>query len=63
MNLALLQDGYVVTIIPPILRREYINALKATQTKQKDDLPFINFISAMVYESQKDYLKLLKTLQ
>lgn len=62
MNLALLQEGYVVTIIPPILRQEYINALKATQVKSQNNESFITFISAMVYESQKDYLRLLKTL-
>ena len=51
MNLALLQNGYVVTIIPPILRADYINLLKLTQVEPKDDKPFINFISTMVYES------------
>ncbi len=59
MNLALLQHGYVVTIIPPILRADYINLLKHTQVEPKDDKPFINFISTMVYESQKDYLRMI----
>ncbi|MBI4712469.1 MAG: Fic family protein [Planctomycetes bacterium] len=62
MNLALLQSGYVITIIPPILRNEYINAIKKTQIAPQTDAPFINFISAMVYESIKDYLRLLNAL-
>ena len=62
MNLALLQSGYVIAIIPPILRKEYIDVIKKTQVKPKDDKPFINFISSMVYESQKDYLRMLNAL-
>jgi Fic family protein len=60
MNLALLQTGYVITIIPPILRREYLDSLKASN--RGDNKPFINLITAMVYESQKDYLRILQTL-
>ena len=62
MNLALLQTGYVVTIIPPILRNEYINTIKKAQIEPKDDKPFINFISSMVYESAKEYIRLLESL-
>lgn len=62
MNLALLQNGYVITIIPPVLRNDYINAIKKTQIEPKTDIPFINFISAMVYESMLDYLRLLNAL-
>jgi len=61
MNLALLQHGYCVTIIPPILRSDYIGAIKKSQ-EIKDDKPFVNFISNMVYESCKDYLRLLEKL-
>ncbi len=60
MNLALLQEEYVITIIPPVLRKEYIDTLKKAQIEPKDNQPFINFISTMVYESQKDYLRLLR---
>ena len=62
MNLALLQTGYVITIIPPILRTDYINAIKKTQIEPKSDIPFINFISSMVYESAKEYIRLLESL-
>lgn len=59
MNLALLQHGYVVTIIPPIARADYINTLKRAQIEPKDNIPFINFISTMVYENQKDYIRMI----
>lgn len=58
MNLALLKTGYVVTIIPPILRNEYISSIKTAQMT-KDNTVFINFISNMVYEGMKDYLRLI----
>lgn len=60
MNLALLQDGYAITIIPPILRNDYIYTLKQAQIDPKDDRPFINFVAEMVYESMKDYIRLIE---
>ncbi len=60
MNLALVQDGFPVTVIPPILRPDYIDALKAANTG--DEEPFINLISNMVHEAQRDYLRLFRTL-
>ena len=62
MNLALIQPGYVITIIPPVIRHNYINAISKSQTAG-DDVLFVNFISSMVYESHKDYLRLLKKLR
>jgi len=58
MNLALLQNGYPITIISPIVRSDYINALKIAQTTN-DHQTFINFISSMVCESEYEYLRLL----
>lgn len=60
MNLALLQSGYPVTIIPPILRGDYIAALQASN--KVNNAPFINFITCCVWESQKEYLRLLESL-
>lgn len=60
MNLALMQEGFPITIIPPVLRNDYLDLLKASDTG--DHKPFIHFISCMVYESQKDYLRLLENL-
>ena len=55
MNLALLQFGYVITLIPPVLRQDYLNSLKASN--RGDNKPFINLMIGMVYESQKDYFE------
>ena len=60
MNLALLQSGYPITIIPPVIRADYLEAVKAGN--REDFVPFINLISCMVYESQREYLRLLKDL-
>lgn len=60
MNLALVQAGYAITVIPPIVRSDYIASIKRSQTGKKDDTDFVNFITCMVYESTKDYLRLLK---
>jgi Fic family protein len=57
MNLALLQKGYAIAIIPPLLRRDYIDALEKAHT---DDRDFRKFIAERVRETQKDYLRLLK---
>ncbi len=60
MNLALLQAGYPITIIPPIIRGDYISALR--DSNKGDNKPFIDFISCCVWESQKDYIRLLESL-
>jgi Fic family protein len=58
MNLALLQAGYPLVIIPPILRRDYLDTLN--RTHKGDDTQFINFIAGVCYESAKEYLRLLE---
>ena len=60
MNLALLQAGYNITIIPPIVRSDYIRALQASNHNNFE--PFINFISEMVFEAQKEYLRIIEGL-
>lgn len=60
MNLALLQAGYNITIIPPAVRADYIRALQ--HSNHNDYKPFVNFISEMVHESQKEYLRIVKRL-
>lgn len=57
MNLILLQKGFCLAIIPPILRRDYIQALEKAYT---DDKGFIEFIARCVIETQRDYLRLLR---
>ena len=56
MNLALLQEGYHIIIIPPILRNEYISSLE--QCHKNNDTNFIKLIVNAVLESQRDYLRL-----
>jgi Fic family protein len=60
MNLALLQAGYPVTIIPPLLRSEYLSAVR--QGNNGNCEPFVTLLSNMVWESQRDYLRLLQNL-
>lgn len=56
MNTALIQDGYLPVLIPPILRNDYILFLERAHTNDK---PFINFIVERELESQKEFLRLL----
>lgn len=58
MNLILMQAGYQIAIIPPILRRQYIQALEKSHVK-KDNTEFIKFIAECVKQTQKDYLRML----
>lgn len=57
MNAALIQEGYLPTVIPPILRSKYIELLEKAHYDDKD---FIDFIAERVIESQKDFLRLLQ---
>jgi hypothetical protein len=61
MNLALLQTGYNITIIPPVVRADYIRALQ--DSNHNNFIPFTNFISEMVLESQKEYLRIIEKLK
>jgi Fic family protein len=61
MNVALLQDGYPIVIIPPILRREYIDTLESCHSMKREPEPFFNFIARAAIESLRDYLRLLRS--
>lgn len=50
MNSALLQRGYNIVVIPPVVRADYISALQETNKGNNTDF---NSISEMVLESQK----------
>ena len=56
MNTALIQDGYMLAVIPPVLRQDYISLLERAH---RDDKPFIEFIAERVLESEKDMMRLL----
>lgn len=56
MNTALIQDGYLPAVIPPVVRHEYIELLERAH---RDDKPFEKFIAERVIESQKEIMRLL----
>jgi Fic family protein len=56
MNASLIQDEYLLAIIPPVLRHEYIDLLEKAH---RDDKPFEQFIAERVIESQKEMMRLL----
>jgi len=62
MNLALLQDGYPVTIIPPLRRTDYLLALQREQTgrvKEDRNDSFEVFIAECALDSLADYARML----
>ncbi|MFT9078216.1 Fic family protein [Ethanoligenens sp.] len=56
MNTALIQDGYMLAVIPPVLRHEYISLLERAH---HDDQLFVEFIAERVLESEKEIMRLL----
>jgi Fic family protein len=59
MNAALIQDGYMLAIVPPILRQEYMTDIRDYQRKGTAE-PFCDFIAERVLESEKEIMRLLK---
>ena len=57
MNLSLIQDGYLLAIIPPICRSEYNNTVRQYQNKN-NAVPFCEFIAERVLESEKEIMRL-----
>ncbi|MDR1703747.1 MAG: Fic family protein [Clostridiales bacterium] len=61
MNLILVNRGYPIVSIPPVLRLEYINALRAAQReKSPSDEGFIRLIAECVIEAQRDYCRMFR---
>ncbi len=56
MNTSLIQDGYMLAVITPVSRLEYISLLEKAHI---DDKPFIEFISLRVLLSEKEIMRLL----
>ncbi len=56
MNTALIQDGFLLAVIPPVLRHEYIELLEKAH---RDDSAFEEFIAERVIEAQKEIMRLL----
>ena len=59
MNLILVNTGYGVISIPPILRNDYLNALTVSRMQGNIDL-FSQLIAECVIEAERDYCRLLK---
>ena len=57
MNFILINSGYPVTIISPLLRVDYIQHLEGAYTNEN---PFIEFIAGCVKQAQLEYIRLLK---
>ena len=57
MNLALIQDGYLPVIVPPVLRLDYVSLLERAH---RDDRDFVAFIAERELESQKEILRLFQ---
>jgi Fic family protein len=61
MNMILVNSGYCVVSIPPVLRLDYINALHAAQREMKlSDEEFIRLICECEIEAQKDYFRMFR---
>ncbi|MPM22550.1 hypothetical protein SDC9_69007 [bioreactor metagenome] len=59
MNLVLVNKGYCIASIPPILRHDYITALQQAQrSKAPSDAAFIKLIAECEIEAQKDYCRM-----
>ena len=60
-NLMLLNAGYGMVIVPPILRGDYMQAIRLSQSgKASSATPFVSFIAECVLETQRDYCRLLR---
>ena len=59
MNAALIQDGYMLAVVPPILRQEYMTSIREYQQKE-NATPFCDFIAERVLESEKEVMRILK---
>ena len=61
MNMILLNKGYQIISIPPILRHEYISALKASQREDSpNDSEFLKLIAQCEIEAQKGYFRMFR---
>lgn len=55
MNAILIQNGYLPCVIAPIIRLDYIQALEAGRSGQKND--FVKFIAEAETETEKDFIR------
>ena len=60
LNVILLQHGYPITLIPPVLRAKYIDA--TAMANKGDSRSFYQFMAARILESGREYLRLVRHL-
>lgn len=61
MNLILINKGYCIISIPPVLRHDYIQALIAAQRENNPtDAPFSTLIAECELEAQRDYCRMFR---
>jgi len=61
MNLILINKGYQIVSIPPVLRMKYIGALQAAQkSKNPSGKAFFQLIAECEIEAQKDYCRMFR---
>ncbi len=61
MNLVLVNKGYCLVSIPPVLRHSYISALQAAQREEAPtDTPFQTLIAECELEAQRDYCRMFR---
>jgi Fic family protein len=61
MNLILVNKGYQIVSIPPVLRLDYIESLRAAQrSKNPSDESFIELIAECELEAQRDYFRMFR---
>jgi Fic family protein len=59
LNAALIQDGYMLAVVPPVLRPDYFSSIRRYQQKG-DTEPFCDFVAERMLESEKEIARLLK---
>ena len=57
MNTALIQDGYMLAIVPPILRTDYLASIRRYQ-QTGAAAQFCDFIAGRVLETEKEVIRL-----
>lgn len=61
MNLILINQGYCIISIPPVLRHDYIVALQQAQRGNRpSDEAFLKLIAECEIEAQKDYCRMFR---
>jgi Fic family protein len=61
MNMILLNKEYQIISIPPVLRHEYISALKMSQQENNpNNRAFLKLIAECEIEAQKDYFRMFR---